>query len=405
VPVLLLATSGGRNLGEFVVDLVIVAAIVGLGIVSWLVTRWRLEGDVLRIDSGLIRRSSQRLPLTQLQAVDLVEPGMARVVGLAELRLRMASSDGKAGRLSYLPVADAQRLRARLLALSHGLGGDTPEPPERVLFVVPTGRLVGSILLSTTGLVLEVVIVALAALAGPDPSLVGVALSGGLTSGIALAAALWRRLNSGYHLTVAEAGDGLRLRSGLLQTTAETIPVGRVQGLRLVQPLSWRPFGWCRLEADVAGKQRSRRENRAEGRTLRAILPVGTRAEADWLIQRILPGADVALTPPPSRARWKSPLRFHNLSSGTNGHYVVTTGGRLRRATDLVPLAKVQSIRLVEGPVQRPLGLATIHLDIAGRNVHAALRDRNRTECDDMMAYLPEACRQARRPLPSRTRP
>ena len=400
VPVGLALSSGRRNLGELGIDLVVVAAIAGLGVVSWLVTRWRVEGDVLRIDSGLLRRSSQRLPLAQVQAIDVVEPGLARVVGLAEIRLRMASSDGKAGRLSYLPVADAQRLRARLLALAHGLVAGTPAPPERVLVVVPPGRLVGSILLSTTGLVLEGIIVTLAVLAGPEPSLVGVAVSGGLTSFLALGAALWRRLNSGYKLTVAEAGDGLRLRSGLLQTTAETIPYGRVQGLRLVEPLSWLPFGWCRLEADVAGKQRRRRENQAEGRTMRAILPVGTRAEAQLLIDRMLPGAEVERTRPPRRARWKSPLRYRHLSWGANAAYVVTTSGRLRRSRDTVPLAKVQSIRLVEGPLQRVLGLATVHLDIAGRNVHAAIRDRERSECDVVMAELAAAARRARRLSP-----
>jgi putative membrane protein len=396
VPVLLAVSSGG-HLGEIVIDLAVVLAIAGLGFVSWVVTRWRLEDQVLRIDSGLIRRSSQRFPLSQVQAIDVVEPGLARVVGLAEIRLRMASSDGKAGRLSYLPVADAQRLRARLLAVAHGLGENTPPPPERVLIVVPPGRLVASILLSPTALVLETIIVALVVLAGPDPSLVGLAVSGGLTSFVALGAALWRRLNSGYNLTVAEAGDGLRLRSGLLQTTSETIPVGRVQGLRLVEPLSWRPFGWCRLEADVAGKQRRRRENQAEGRTMRAVLPVGTGAEAAWLIERILPGADVARTGPPARARFKSPLRYRHLSWGANLSYVVTTSGRLRRTRDLVPLAKVQSIRMVEGPLQRAMGLATIHLDIAGRSVHASVRDRSRSECDLLMVSLPAACREARR--------
>jgi putative membrane protein len=405
VPVGLAVSSGHRNVGELLVDVVVVAVIAGLGVVSWLVTRWRLEGAVLRIDSGLLRRSSQRLPLAQVQAIDVVEPGLARVFGLAEIRLRMASSDGKAGRLSYLPVAEAQRLRARLLAVAHGLGGDTPAASERVLVVVPTGRLVGSILLSTTGLVLEAIIVALAALAGPDPALVGIAISGGLTSFVALGAALWRRLNSGYKLTVAEAGDGLRLRSGLLQTTAETIPLGRVQGLRLVEPLSWRPFGWCRLEADVAGKQRRRRENQAEGRTMRAILPVGTRAEANGLVDRILPGADVGLTRPPPRARWKSPLRYRHLSWGANATYAVTTSGRLRRTRDMVPLAKVQSLRLVEGPFQRSLGLATIHVDVAGHNVHAAIRDRDRSECEVLMAELAVACREARRRAGADLRP
>jgi putative membrane protein len=76
---------------------------------------------------------------------------------------------------------------------------------------------------------------------------------------------------------------------------------------------------------------------------------------------------------------------------------VVTTTGRVRRVTDWVPLAKVQSIRRVDGPIQRRLGLASIHLDTAGRSVHAVLRDRDRAEADRLMADLPDRCRAARR--------
>ena len=137
---------------------------------------------------------------------------------------------------------------------------------------------------------------------------------------------------------------------------------------------------------------------------MRAILPVGTRSEALRLIARILPGAETARSRPPARARWKSPLRYRHLSAGIDATYAITTSGRLRRATDLVPLAKVQSIRLVEGPVQRAMHLATIHLDIAGRNVHAALRDRDRAECERMMADLPDTCRAARRAVPPAVR-
>ena len=55
----------------------------------------------------------------------------------------------------------------------------------------------------------------------------------------------------------------------------------------------------------------------------------------------------------------------------------MTTSGRLRRVTCWVPLEKVQSFREVQGPVQRRLRLASVHLDTAGGNVHAVLRDRD----------------------------
>ena len=108
--------GGSKSGWDAVVHGAVLAVLIALGVVSWLVTRWRIEGNNLRIETGLIRRSSMRYPLSQVQAIDTVRPGLARVFGLAELRLRMGGTGGSA-RLAYLPVNDANALRARLLAL------------------------------------------------------------------------------------------------------------------------------------------------------------------------------------------------------------------------------------------------------------------------------------------------
>ena len=41
----------------------------------------------------------------------------------------------KQGRLAYLPLRDAELLRARLLALAHGSAENTPAPPEDVVLL------------------------------------------------------------------------------------------------------------------------------------------------------------------------------------------------------------------------------------------------------------------------------
>jgi putative membrane protein len=404
--IFVILTSLARGNTSGLIELVVVAVVFVLGAVSWYVTRWRVEGGVLRIDSGLLRRTSKRFPLVQVQAIDTVRPLLARMFGVSELRLRMAGNQAGNGRLAYLGAAEADALRSRLLAMAHGLAEETPAPPEQPLTRLPTGRLLASQLLSGLGLLSIAVIVALVALSVINPSIAAGVIAGGASVLVALATGLWRQFNSSYHLTVAEAGDGLRLRSGLLQTAAETIPRGRVQVVRLVEPLLWRPFGWCRLDVSVAGKQARRRskDNESLGRSLRSLLPVGSRAEAGWLLERVFPGVPVERRPAPARARWKSPLRFRHLSWGSNEWYAVATSGRLRRVTDWVPLSKVQSIRRVEGPIQRRLRLATVHLDTAGRNVHAVLRDRDRAEADFLMATLPERCAEARRRDPGARR-
>ena len=254
--------------------------LVVLGFVSWLVTRWRVEDDDLRIETGLIRRQSLRFPLSQVQAIDIVRPGLARLFGVAELRLRMAGTTGGTARLAYLHEREAEPLRARLLALAHGGAGGMRQPASRgeheeehVLTSVPTGRLVASILLSDVGFSSSAI------LDRTDRRRDRRAVRGRRSSAAARRRSSAPSRSSGAAstrstaCTLAEAPDGLRLRSGLVALTSETIRPGRVQAVRMVEPFLWRRFGWCRLEVDVAGRQRRKGEGEAQRKQLRAVAP------------------------------------------------------------------------------------------------------------------------------------
>ena len=149
-----LSTSGvlGGATGTRWYDLALPVLVAVAALVNWFVTRWKVDGATLRIETGLLRRDSRQLPLTRIQAVDLVRPFFARMLGLAEIRVRLAGSGDADGRLAYLTEAAAFALRARLLAAHHGLDPATPEPAESVVTSVGTGRLVGSALISAVPL-------------------------------------------------------------------------------------------------------------------------------------------------------------------------------------------------------------------------------------------------------------
>ena len=419
----LFANQRGSQTGnDLIVDLVVIALVLGAGLVSWLVTRWQVADGVLRIETGLLRRQSKRFPLPQVQAIDVVQTGLARVLGLAELRLRMAGADSSGGRLACLRLAGAEQLRQRLLSMAHARGpagvgttgvGTTGVGPagvgtptassgvagqaagsERPLFRVRSERLAGAIALSRTGVFAGVVIAALAAVISVigRPGVTALLLP--VMIGVALA--VWRQFNGEFGTAVSAAPEGLRLRSGLVQTTAETIRPGRVQAVRLVEPLAWRLFGWCRLEVDVAGP-RQRRENRSEAQRLRALVPVGSRADAERMLGELLTAPPWPTRRAPVRARWKAPLAYHFLAWDGDDRYVVASRGRVCRKTTWVPLEKVQSIRWVQGPVERRLGLASVRLDVAGRRVTASLADRDAAEAQQILARLPDLARAARR--------
>jgi putative membrane protein len=399
--------------GDLISNLAVVGLVLVGGVVSWLVTRWQVDGGVLRIETGLVRRQSRRFPLSQVQAIDVVQTGLARALGLAELRLRMAGGDSSGGRLASLRLADAERLRAQLLAMSaaaaqpaggHVTAGPAGVPagvaatagtggPERLLFRVKSGRLAGGLVFSGVGATVAVVIAAmvLVAVLSGTPGVV----ASFLPIVIGVVVSVWRRFNGEFGTVVSVAPDGLRLRSGLVQTTAETIRPGRVQAVRLVEPLVWRAFGWCRLEVDVAGG-RQRREDRTEGQRLRALIPVGSRAEAERLIRELVSTPLVPSHPAAPAARWKSPLMYHFLAWGGDARYAATSQGRVCRKTTWVPLEKVQSIRWVQGPVQRRLGLASVRLDVAGKRVTADIKDRDAAEAGELLRRLPDLTRAAR---------
>jgi putative membrane protein len=396
--------NGGRNASSDYYQLAVVAILAGLGVVSWLVTRWRIDGDDLRIETGVLRRQSLRFPLAQVQAIDIVRPGLARMFRVAELRLRMGGASGGTARLAYLNENEVEPLRARLLALAHG-GAEAEtapavEEPERLLVQVPTPRLIASILVSDVGMLAELVLAGLVIGVIVAPEAARGLVSGGAAELLAVATLVWRRFNQEYRFSLAQTDDGLRLHGGLVALNTETIRPGRVQAVRMVEPLLWRRIGWCRMEVDLAGRQRRKGESETTGRSLRALLPVGSRALGLELLEHVVPGAPRPALGPPRRVLWKSPLRYRHLAWGRSDRVVVTQTGRIRRVTVWVPLEKVQSLRRVEGPVQRALRLASVRLDTAGRALHAALRDRDRGEADEALGDLVRLARAARKAPP-----
>jgi putative membrane protein len=254
-------------------------------------------------------------------------------------------------------------------------------------------RRVAAIMLSRAGAVAAIVIAAMAcvvALTGQPGTVVPF-----LLPGLGIVLAVWRQFNGEYGTVVATAPEGLRLRSGLVQTTAETIRPGRVQAVRFVEPLVWRAFGWCRLEVDVAGP-RQRRENRPESQRLRALIPVGSRSEGEQMIGELLGTRRRPSRRAPRRARWKAPLTYHFLAWDLDDRHAVASRGRVSRKTTWIPLEKVQSIRWVQGPFQRRLGLASVRLDVAGKRVGASIQDRDAAEANEILASLPDLARDAR---------
>lgn len=352
--------------------------VVTRGAVTVAVTRYHVRGNELRIDNGLFSKQSKRVRLDRVQSIDVLEPFSARVFRLAEVKITTAGSERSAVRLRYLSRPVAVALRADLLGRASGSGEGAPESPERRLVAVPDGLLVGSVLLQTVSWRLIFLAV------GPLLTVLGQQNGHKATTGlgvtiivlfvIALLHSIWSRLSSLWEFTVSDSADGLRLRHGMLSTTRQTVPAGRIQAILIHQPLTWRPFGWVQVRMNVAGYGNVDSSKRT------MLLPVVDRGYAEQLVGWLFGGVDpssLTFIRPPRRAAFRSPLWWRGQWAGADERVFVAKHGLLSRTVDFVPHGRTQSLRLSAGPLERALGLASLYLDSTRGPVKTRVRNRD----------------------------
>ncbi len=384
-------------------------------VLSWRMTRYRVGPEALELHTGVLYRQQRRARLDRLQAVDISQPLLARITGLARLTLEVAGSGDSKVELAYLGEAEAQRLRGHLLARAAGVEYETeeaPHAPEHLVLEVTPGRLVASLALSsaTVFLVLFVAALAVASVVVGSAAPAAAVVPGLL----GVAGVLWTGFSSGFGFRMAVSPDGLRLRRGLLEQRAQTVPPGRVQALRLSQPLLWRGVDWWKIQVDVAGYGGDGDATKA-GESL--LLPVGTREEAVRVLALVVPdlgdldgddpyavvdaglsgtGPDRGWVGAPRAARWVDPLAWRRIGYRVTGTTLLTRGGWAVRMLDVVPHARMQSLGLTQGPLQRRLGLARFAVHSTPGPVSQSVPHLDPATARVLLVEQATRCRQAR---------
>jgi putative membrane protein len=367
-----LDTGGLTWILPFLGIVVVLAAITGF--VAWYFTRFVIDDEELRIETGAIFKKSTKIPFERLQSVDIIQPLVARIFGLAELRLDAGNSSTK---LRYLSRGKASKLRDYLLTRAHGHQASIRDLDQEAaasiftdlgvtdqpLVQVSPQRLIVSFLLSSEWLIpaaITIIIVVTTAAFGVVP----LALGGLIPLLIGMVSLIWRRVIGMFNFTLAESPRGLRITRGLTNLTSQSVPINRIQGVKVSQPLLWRLLGWYRLDVDILGYAHGDSENN-ESNASSVLLPVATLDEVELAIGRVLPGFDldaIELHPSPKRARWVRWFDFWTLRYGWDDRTLITEQGWFTHVRDIVPHAKTQSVRIEQGPLQRLLRLADVHV-------------------------------------------
>ncbi len=341
----------------------ILILIAGFRYLAWRrLTFWFDDSGDLRVDSGVINRNERKLQLSRLQSVDVVEPLVARIFSLASLRIEVAGGGENRAVLSYLSKLEAFELRHEIIARSAGVRHDAGEASETAIARVPVRDLLISLLLRGTTVVLLLASVFFVAVTIITQGAAGLLLAT-LTGGVPLLA-VFREFSKNYNFRIAKAADGIRLRHGLLATQSQTVPPGRVAAVDFVEPLLWRRRGWVRVNLTVAGASGASGQGDVPQTVL---LPVAPWQVARLMFAQVMPGVDldaIRLQATVRKARWRAPIQWSRLAFGHDDQVFLARRGMITRHLTVVSHARCQSVRVLQGPWQRALGLASTWIDV-----------------------------------------
>lgn len=367
----------------------IVFVAMAIGMISWLATGFVIDGEELRIETGILFRKSQRIAFDKVSSIDVLQPLAARMFSLAELEIDTGST--RRVKLRYLSRARAYALRDYLLARARGHQAQLAtridrgfqltdlDAEDQIVVKIRPGRVfLGAITSNEFFALLFAIagtIVAAAFFSGYLGGIV-VLLALGLSAISGIVGFVARRIVGQFNFILSTRPSGLRISRGLTSLTSQSLPPRRIQVVRLTQSFLWRWFGWYRVEIDALGVG-IRNEDDTQSSVSSVLLPIATIDQVRCVLELMWPESDfeaVALRPPPRRARFRHPLSAPFLAAGHDQSLVISRHGWLERRWDLLPHVRVQSIEISQGPISRGLGLADLSFHSAGGRISVRAR-------------------------------
>ena len=262
-------------------------AMVGFEFYRWWRFSYRLDPEELRIASGVFSRNVRSIPYERIQDVNLEQGPLARLLGMAKVRLETGSSgSGDEGALDSVDLAEAERLRdvIRLRKAQQAEGpqsgdsgteaGPLPKADAPLLFGMELQRIliagifnfslvffavVGAVINNLDFLMpddfwnprrlldflgLDDLFAALdlaARIASIVAALIGLVVVG-LVGGII------RTVLREYGFRLERTETGFRRRRGLLTLTDVVMPLHRIQAAVIATGPIRRRFGWYELK-------------------------------------------------------------------------------------------------------------------------------------------------------------
>lgn len=395
IPVVPLLLFGNKIYG-FVLLMAVTASTVATALARYFSFTYRIEGNELITQQGILERKQRSIPLERIQEIRVEQGVLHRVFDVVDAKIETGGGEGAEASLSVLSRSEVERLRRAVFERAAKGRADAgvgvvqehiAVAPERVVI-----RRLGLKDLVLIGLTTNYLISALA-LAGAiwnfaedllqdnfykragetiyressrffmrgAASAIVLALAGALAVIlIGLVVSTVVAIVRFYGFTLSLSGEDLHRRYGLLTRRSSSLPRRRIQVLKIEEKLFRRLFGLATLRADTSGGHRDNHDDDS-GRDV--LLPITRRDSVDGLLTTFFPDFDAGPTEGAGGVEWRRVSRLAIRRGAIKGAIVCALAAAFLfgvnwRIAALWPLALLPFVYFISAANYRNLGYA-----------------------------------------------
>lgn len=408
------------------------------GVLSWRRFTYRVEDGELRIEHGVLIRNRRFIPQERIHSIDLVESVLHRLFGVVNVRVETAGGGEPEGLLVAVSRSAAEELRRVLTEkVDETEVASGKEDTSAVVRRLSTSDLLiagatsGSIgiAFSLAGGALSFIdnllpnidlFAYLDRFIGFDQAATTIAMVAVIALIIAWLVAVMVTMLTYGRFQVSRLHGDLIIERGLLERRRSTIPLARIQAIRMVEGLLRQPFGLMSLHVESAGYG-------TEDGVSTVLFPLIRKKDVNTFLREMAPdyqGAGTVLRRLPRRAWRRSIVRASLpiiviagvvslfffpwglasltlfLPAALYGHFRYRDAGwcmhanqlmlrsrRLGRTTAIVTSRRIQSGGWTQSFFQRRQTLATIWVSVAS-GAQFRLADVDEQEGNDFLEWL-----------------
>lgn len=337
IPIIIIVVANGfnftidfrdENFFSQMIPLFILLVVVGFtfigGILKWWTFRYWFEDNELRVEYGLFVKKKRYIPFERIQSLNYREGIFHRIFGLVQVQVETAGS--KTGKpeaeLTAITRTAADQIEREMNQAKLG-----PQAVEDHIDQLPTGRIIHKmspkdlIVLATTssgiGVVIFGVFAAVSQFAEYIPfdwiydefthliqygiAIVASLIFFGLLGAWIISVAI--TLLNYYDFTVTEENERLIITRGLLEKKRITIPLNRIQAIKIIENPLRQPFGLATVQVESAGGGSTTSEDKKI-----TLFPMIAKKEAVERLAVLFPQfnlniEEAEMIKPPKRAR------------------------------------------------------------------------------------------------------